>query len=132
MADMSKYQWTLPGGAVVNHGGMIESIHLDTSVLEKITNEIRPRASRVIENYGNMITSSAIKFAPVDTGALINSISAESKMTGELTFTLRDGVEYGIFQELGTRKMAAHPFVIPAIEMWREKFLAAFAKIFEP
>ena len=30
-----------------------------------------------------------------------------------------DGVEYGIYQELGTRHMAAHPFMRPAVERIR-------------
>jgi len=61
---------------------------------------------------------------------LRNSILSESKMTGELTFTVQDGVEYGIFNEFGTSKMAAHPFMIPAIEKWARKFQDAFRDLF--
>ena len=109
----------------------IKGMVLDTTVLDRITAELKPRAARIVKNYGNMITSSAIKNAPVDTGALMNSLSSESKMTGDLTFTVSDGVEYGVFQELGTSKMAAQPFMTPAIEAWRDKFFAAFSELFK-
>jgi HK97 gp10 family phage protein len=39
-------------------------------------------------------------------------------------------VEYGIFQELGTSKMPAQPFLIPALEAWRNRFLDAFRELF--
>ena len=36
---------------------------------------------------------------------------------------LHDGVSYGIYQELGTFKMAAQPFIRPAIEAHRGQFV---------
>lgn len=50
----------------------------------------------------------------VDTGALVNSIIVEPQ--GRDTWILHDGVEYGVFLEYGTVKMAARPFFLPAIE----------------
>jgi hypothetical protein len=52
-------------------------------------------------------------------------------MSDELTYTIQDGVEYGVHQEFGTSKMAAHPFLIPALEAWRERFLDAFKELFK-
>lgn len=37
-----------------------------------------------------------------------------------------DGVTYGIYQELGTSKMAAQPFMVPAVEAVRPGFNQAF------
>jgi len=37
-----------------------------------------------------------------------------------------DGVEYGIHQELGTHRTAAHPFMRPAVESVRPGFAKAF------
>lgn len=104
---------------------------LDTKVLDRITSELRPKARAIVENYGNIIMSSAVMLAPVDTGALINSITSESKMTGDLTYTVSDGVDYGVYQEFGTSKMPAHPFMRPAIEKWAAKFQAAFSGLFK-
>jgi HK97 gp10 family phage protein len=115
------------GACVMNVG----NVFIDTSVLERITAEIRPRASKVVSQYGLLITGTAAKNAPVDTGRLRNSITASSKMIDDSTYRIQDGVHYGIFQELGTSKMAAQPFLIPALEMWRDKFLAAFSQVFK-
>lgn len=106
-------------------------VQLDTTVLDKITAEIKPKASKIIETYGQAMTGQAAKNAPVDTGALKNSITANSKMIETLTFRIQDGVEYGVYQEFGTSKMAAHPWLIPAVESFRKKFLAAFGELFK-
>lgn len=107
----------------------VGNVYLDTSVLDRITAELRPKASAHIEKYGLAITANAAMLAPVDTGALRSSLTSESHMESELLFVLQDGVTYGIFQELGTSKMAAQPFVIPALENWRERFLNSFAEL---
>jgi len=104
---------------------------LDTTVLDKITAEMKPKASRIVKQYGNMVTATAMKNAPVETGALMSSLGSESQMTGELTFTVSDGVEYGVYQEFGTSIMAAQPFLTPAIETWQAKFWKAFEGLFK-
>ena len=109
----------------------VGSVKIDTRVLDKITAEIQPKASKVVNRYGLAITGEAAKNAPLDTGALRSSITSESMMTSDLSFTVQDGVSYGIFQELGTSKMAAQPFLLPAVEAWRQKFLDAFAELFK-
>ena len=113
--------------AKISGHGMV----LDTTVLDRITRELKPSARNIVLKYGLAVTGSAAKNAPVDTGALRSSITAESKMTDDMTFTVSDGVEYGVYQEFGTSKMAAQPFMTPAIESWRERFLTAFAELFK-
>jgi HK97 gp10 family phage protein len=110
---------------IAGHGAV-----LDTRVLDKITAELRPKASRIVQTFGFAISGEAATNAPVDTGALRNSITSESHMEGDLTFIAQDGVEYGIYQEFGTSRMAAHPFMIPAIEHWAQKFQDAFKVLF--
>lgn len=109
----------------------LKGVQLDTKVLDKLTAEMKPRAGRIIERYGNMMVAGSIKRAPIDTGALINSISANSKMIADLTFRLQDGVEYGVFQELGTSKMSARPFMRPTIEEFKQRFYNAFKDLFK-
>jgi HK97 gp10 family phage protein len=108
-----------------------EGIKLDTSVLDKMTAEMKPRASAIVNTYGLAIASEAAQNAPVDTGALRNSIMSESHMENELLYIVQDGVDYGVFVEFGTSRAAAQPFFIPAVEAWRERFLAAFAGLFK-
>lgn len=111
----------------------IPGVTLDTSVLDKITANIKPKASKVVMKWGWIMAREAATVHPwkLRTGALTDSILSESHMETDLLFILQDGVEYGIFLELGTSKMAAYPFVIPAIEHWRDPFLADFSKVFE-
>src|SRR5688572_4884483 len=94
----------------------VGGIQINTAILDKLTADMRPKAAEIVEEHGFATASEAAQGAPVDTAALRNSILSESKMTGELTFTIQDGVNYGIFQELGTSKMAAQPFLVPAVE----------------
>lgn len=116
-----------------------EVVYLDTSVLDKITAEMQPKASAIVNKYGLAITSEAARRAPVASmessgyvgGALRNSILSESHMEGDMTFVVSDGVEYGIWVNYGTSRMAAQPFLEPAIESWREKFLNAFQGLFK-
>jgi HK97 gp10 family phage protein len=109
---------------------MASYVKLDTRKLDELIRQARPQAGEVVEKYGWQIAGEAAKNAPVDTGALRNSITSESHMEGDLTFIAQDGVEYGIFQELGTSKMPAQPFLIPALEAWRNRFLDAFRELF--
>lgn len=111
----------------------VGSVKIDTRELDKITAEIQPKASRVVNKYGLAITNTAATKHPwkLRTGALTNSILSESRMEGDMTFIIQDGVEYGVFLELGTSKMAAFPFLLPAVEAWRQKFLDAFAELFK-
>ena len=51
----------------------------------------------------------------VDMG-ILDSIIANVGNVSTNTYTIADGVEYGIYQEFGTRRMAAQPFLIPAFE----------------
>ena len=51
--------------------------------------------------------------APVDTGALKGSISAD---VDGLSFEVGPTVEHGLYQELGTSEMAPQPFLGPAFD----------------
>ena len=109
----------------------VGGITIDTSILDKMTADMKPKARGIVNKYGIAIAGDAAKRAPLDTGALRNSILAASQMISDMTYRIQDAVDYGIFQELGTSKMAAQPFIVPAIEAWREKFLKAFGELFK-
>jgi HK97 gp10 family phage protein len=109
----------------------LDGVSLDTTLLDKLTAEILPRASKVVESYGWKMASEAAQGAAVDTGALRNSITSESHLEEPLLFIIQDGVEYGVFVEFGTSNQAAQPFMIPAIEANRDKFENAFAECFK-
>jgi hypothetical protein len=62
----------------------------------------------------------------VDTGTLRASMRAEK--AGPLEYQVMDGVEYGVYLELGTERVAARPFVTPVIEDMRAGELGRFMK----
>lgn len=109
----------------------VGGVTIDTTVLDKMTAAMKPKAREIVNKYGVAIADDAAKRAPLDTGALRNSILAASEMIADMTYRIQDAVNYGIFQELGTGKMAAQPFIVPAVEAWREKFLKAFGELFK-
>lgn len=130
MPDYGKYQWTTRIGNV-KYGGKVGGVSLDTSLLDAMSDEIADKASGLIEEAGNEITNNVYELAPKDTGALSESYLENSGMVSDLTFRITDGVTYGIFQELGTRKMAAQPHVVPAIEAGEQELVRAFMELFK-
>ncbi len=111
-------------------GGKIANITVDTSGLTRIAGQLDNRAADVIVFYAKQIEDGANQLAPVDTGALKASIFTKI-LNGEATAQVGPTVEYGIFQELGTHKMRAHPFLIPALEAIRQSFLDAWKELTE-
>ena len=106
-------------------------VRLDTAKLDAMIANARPKASMIVQTFGVAIAGAAAQGAPVDTSALRNSIPSESHMETDLLYIVQDGVEYGIFQELGTSKMAAQPFLIPAVEAFTQRYQDAFKVLFE-
>lgn len=92
----------------------VGGVKLDTSVLDAIARDLDTNTDNVLKSIAFQVEAQAKPLAPVDTGALVNSINTENKEKN--LYWVSDGVEYGIFQELGTHKMAAHPFMVPATE----------------
>jgi HK97 gp10 family phage protein len=103
-------------------------VTLDMSGLLSAMAKVKPNSAKIVAQATAKVEAVAKTLAPVDTGALRNSLNSE-QITPVL-WKVQDGVTYGIYQELGTYKMAAQPFLIPAvenvsaeyIEMWRGLF----------
>lgn len=103
-------------------------IRLDTTRLDEIQGEKEKRAGEIVRSTAFEIQAIAQINAPVDTGALRSSI--ETVITGAMSAIIQDGVEYGIFVELGTSRMAAQPFLTPAVEQVRPKFDGRWKELF--
>lgn len=74
---------------------------------------------RALEQIGTTVEGRTKENAPVDTGRLKESIThavAEDENAVYVGVPVEpDGPEYGKYQELGTSKMSAHPFLKPAV-----------------
>lgn len=73
--------------------------------------------------YGTHQASAPGEAPGVDTSTLINSITSE--MEGPATAIVYTDVEYAPYLEYGTSRMAARPFLTPAVEAVRPAFLGA-------
>lgn len=110
---------------------------IDTSQLDAVGRDIRRNAAGVgakaalaFRKTLHDIEADAKAEAPVDTGALRNSISTD--ITGDGRFLSMAGevgptVDYGIWQEIGTSRMPAHPYLAPAFDRRAPTFLEAVA-----
>lgn len=105
-------------------------ITLDDAKLKRLIAQGPKQADTIVRSCAFAVEGYAKVKAPVDTGALSNSIKADH--IGTLKYYVGDGVTYGIYQELGTSRsrMRAHPFMIPAVlraapfyeKQWHELF----------
>lgn len=132
----------------------IASVKVDTSGLKRVAEQLEPQARKVIAKAAFDVESRAKRRAPVDTGALRASIYTSvgggrssysvtktiAKGLGATAFTDEEkaeglsanigaSVEYAIFNEMGSRKMGAHPFLIPALEEVRKSFEDAWKEL---
>jgi HK97 gp10 family phage protein len=105
-------------------------VTLDTKTLDRITAEANKEAAVIVKAGAFAVEGQAKTRAPVDTGALKSSLEAEENGS-PLRWWVHDGVEYGIFQELGTSKMGAQPFLVPAVEAVRDNWTDLWRKFFE-
>jgi len=92
-----------------------------------ISEAVRARASEAVRKAALDIEAHAKVNAPVDTGALRNSITTEE--VDDLNQIVGTNVEYSIYQEFGTVKMPAHPFLIPAAETVKPEFEKALREL---
>jgi hypothetical protein len=94
------------------------------SWMKSLNNEKLPP---VVKKHAFAIQANAASEAPVDTGALKNSLAAEP--IDPRNWTVKDGVEYGVFQELGTsRGVRAKHFLGNACEKEAESFFSDVAE----
>lgn len=94
---------------------------------DRIARQLPQVMDKVVRKTALEIETVAKRRAPVDTGALKASINTTAD--APLHATVWTGIEYGPFVEYGTRYMAAQPYLIPAAEQARPKFLDACRRL---
>jgi HK97 gp10 family phage protein len=108
---------------------IVSSVKLDTSKLDHLAAELKPRAERILTQSATAIQAMAIvNTVRVDTGAMKNGWRVAQET--ELQRTIYNTQNYAVFQELGTSKMSASPMLVPAVENYRQKLEAAWGALF--
>lgn len=108
-------------------------LRIDLDGLGGLRAELRragPRTERLAEQalrrIATAIQADAKRAAPVDTGALRNSISTSvTRHGGSVTAEVGPTVHYGGFVELGTSRRAPRPYVGPAFDRHAPEFVEA-------
>lgn len=96
----------------------------------KIIAGMEAKAEAIVSKAALDIEAHAKTRAPVDTGTLKNSIQATR--VGDAHWRVVVGVDYGMYVEWGTARMAAQPFFQPAIQAVTPQFLTAIRKVTQP
>jgi HK97 gp10 family phage protein len=96
----------------------VGGIKLDTTALDALARSLGTNTENAVAAIAYQLEgvtkANVIAKDIIDTGALLGSIHAEDK--GDAVWWVADGVEYGIYQEFGTHRIAARPFMTPAVE----------------
>lgn len=85
-------------------------------------------AKQVVALNGSEMQRNAMRKAPVDTGQLKRSIMLDISGDG-LKATVTPTVNYAPYQEYGTRYMDAQPFIRPAFNEQKPRFVSDLKKI---
>jgi len=88
-------------------------IELEFDASQAASDAIAEALSSVIAAAAFSIEAAAKAVVPVDTGNLRSSI--QTTIIDDMNASVDVGAEYGIFVEYGTRRMAAEPFMTPAV-----------------
>jgi HK97 gp10 family phage protein len=92
------------------------TIKLDTRELDRIATHLGTNTREVIEGLAFEVEARAKEFCPVDTGALRASIFTEILQGGDVVARVGPSMEYGPYVELGTSRMGAQPYLMPALQ----------------
>lgn len=94
--------------------GNVGGVKLDTARLDQLAARLDTNVSNALRRVAVQAHARAANLAPYDTGNLSNTMRMDQE--NELIYVVYDQTEYGIWQELGTSRMPAQPFMVPAIE----------------
>ncbi|HBY46024.1 MAG TPA: hypothetical protein DEU95_06285 [Chloroflexi bacterium] len=94
--------------------------------------QIHEQTARAMDAVLSDATASAQRSAPIDTGALKNSITFKPavKTGGALVGSFGSyDIGYAIYQEMGTYRMAARPYLRPAADAFFPTLLDRIGKL---
>jgi HK97 gp10 family phage protein len=95
-------------------------IKLDLKLNKQADRAINDSLTRGLRIIAIELENAAKDLCPANTGNLRNSIS---HFSDDESATVATNVEYGIYQEYGTKKMSAQPFMRPALYNNKDKIV---------
>lgn len=92
-------------------------VEINGAALTELFTSPSGEVARDLQRRALQVDRAAKQLCPVDTGRLRSSITNELGQDGDgLVATIGTNVEYAPHVELGTSKMAAQPFLLPALD----------------
>ena len=121
---------------------MSDGVTVDVSQLNRLAVGLDHLADDVIEQAEAAVKKTALDieatgkaFAPVDTGALRNSIGhdieGDLRRSGRIEAEIGPTVEYAPFVEFGTSRTAPQAFMGPALDRHTPAFITALERLAE-
>lgn len=98
------------------------------AMLARESAKLDVRAAIVVRRAAIAIQADAQAMAPVDTGFLKSSITTTVEPDG-LSADIGPEADYGRHVEEGTYRMAAQPYLVPALERQADGFVQAMEQI---
>ena len=100
------------------------SVSVDTTKLNEIIAKLPGNRDKIVKAVAFEVLREAQQKAPVDTGALKANADVNTKYAGDGIMSVEFYQEYAPYVELGTYKMAARPFLTPAVEAGEKKLVS--------
>ncbi len=92
-------------------------VEINGAALTELFESPAGEVAKDLQRRALQVDAAAKRLCPVDTGRLHSSITNEIGQDGQgLVATIGTNVEYAPYIELGTSRMAAQPFLLPALE----------------
>jgi HK97 gp10 family phage protein len=95
----------------------VSYVEINGDALRELFESPSGEVAKDLQRRALQVDRAAKRNCPVDTGRLRSSITNEIGTDAQgLVATIGTNVEYAPYVELGTSKMAAQPFLLPALE----------------
>lgn len=98
---------------------------------QEVINAMTGAKQKALEAIGAQCTGYAQMLAPVDTGRLRNSLTWTTDAAlgcPDSAVCVGSNVEYAVYQEMGTSKTTAQPYLRPAVEGHMDEYKAIAEK----
>jgi len=104
-------------------------VNLNTAGLKALQRQVPDLAQKAVDATALFIESGAKELSQVDTGRQRASIAATLGMPGTRA-QVGVYVDYAIYNEFGSRGRPARPFLFPAAEAERQRFIERLKAVF--
>ncbi len=115
----------------MSDGSIYADVRVDLSALKAMLAELPSREEKILAKAAfdveNRAKDNITDNDQVDTGYMRAAVATMQQ--SRFTWLVVAGAEYSLYQEMGTRFMRARPFLFPALEAIRPKFLEAWNKL---